>query len=288
MSDRGYIALARGSLEHEIFAPEPFTEREAWVWLIFEAAWKPRRVRRGDAVIDLARGELAHALEFMRAAWKWKSKSRVARFLKRLEADSMIVRQAVRDATRITICNYDKYQRQQNADDTPTERSRDARGTPAERSRYELEEINHLTIEEGKEGKEVYSSPPATPDPPDPSDDAVAEFNRLAVRTGLPQAQKITKARKRALRARIAEAGGVEGWQAALAKIEASDFLTGRIARTNGHENWTPNLDWFLKPANFTKLLEGSYDNKPGQHQAKSDFGRARAELREFAFGGDR
>jgi hypothetical protein len=148
MTERGYIALARGWFEHDFFVKEPLTEREAFIWLIFEAAWKPTRVRRNDSMVSLGRGELAHALEFMRAAWRWQSKSRVVRFLARLEAEQMIERKPLRDATHITICNYEKYQNSQNA-------KRNATKTPTRRDRDELEEVNQGT----NKPKEVSSAP---------------------------------------------------------------------------------------------------------------------------------
>ncbi len=38
MSERGVFAVDRGIWDHPMFACEPFTEREAWQWLIAEAA----------------------------------------------------------------------------------------------------------------------------------------------------------------------------------------------------------------------------------------------------------
>jgi hypothetical protein len=116
MSERGYIAVDRGLFDHPTFAPEPFTEREAWVWMIAEAAWKPCKARVGRAVIDLERGQLAFATRFLATKWRW-SESRVRRFLARLTADALIVALATREATQITICNYDKYQQMRRADD---------------------------------------------------------------------------------------------------------------------------------------------------------------------------
>jgi hypothetical protein len=44
MSERGFIAVARGVLDHPVVgARRPFSDFEAWLWLLFEAAWKPQR-----------------------------------------------------------------------------------------------------------------------------------------------------------------------------------------------------------------------------------------------------
>jgi hypothetical protein len=76
MSERGVFALDRGWFNHPAFADEPFTEREAWAWLIAEAAWKPRRRRIGARIVELDRGQLAGSMRFLAKRWKWSKVSR--------------------------------------------------------------------------------------------------------------------------------------------------------------------------------------------------------------------
>lgn len=45
MSERGVFAVDRGVWDHPMFADEPFTEREAWLWMVSAAAWMSKRVR---------------------------------------------------------------------------------------------------------------------------------------------------------------------------------------------------------------------------------------------------
>jgi hypothetical protein len=110
MSERGVFALDRGWFNHPAFADEPFTEREAWAWLIAEAAWKPRRRRIGSRVIELDRGQLAGSVRFLAERWKW-SKSRVDRFLNRLKNETMIGTDSGTGILLVSVCNFDKYQR---------------------------------------------------------------------------------------------------------------------------------------------------------------------------------
>jgi hypothetical protein len=84
MSERGVFAVDRGIWDHPMFADEPFTEREAWSWLIGEASFKARARNIGGKIVQLERGQLAASVRFMAERWKW-SKSRVDRFLKRLK-----------------------------------------------------------------------------------------------------------------------------------------------------------------------------------------------------------
>jgi hypothetical protein len=53
MSGRGVFAVDRGIWADPDFADEPFTEREAFMWLIGEAAWKPYRKRADGKLVDL-------------------------------------------------------------------------------------------------------------------------------------------------------------------------------------------------------------------------------------------
>lgn len=115
----GYYQMARGWMDNDFFDKEPFTEREAWLWLIEQASWKPSRVKIKGTMVEIKRGQLSFAQRFLAEKWQW-SKSRVDRFLKRLTSENMIETCSKNGATAghsagqgqsvITICNYDKYQ----------------------------------------------------------------------------------------------------------------------------------------------------------------------------------
>ena len=64
--------------------------------------------------------------------------------------------------------------------------------------------------------------------------------------------------RFKCLVARISEYG-VDNVLKAIEKVAQSDFLQGK---TNANAGWF-NFDWFVKPNNFPKVLDGNYDNKP-------------------------
>lgn len=111
-------------------------------------------------------------------------------------------------------------------------------------------------------------------------DEAVQAYNETAEQAGWAKVQRLTPARKSALKNRLLECDGLEGWQTAMAKAAASKFLTGKTPRTNGHANWRPDFDWFVTAGNFTKLMEGSYDDAPNsQHIPERGLGAALAAL---------
>lgn len=111
MSERGVFAVDRGIWDHPGFADEPFTEREAWQWLIGDAAFKERIKRVGSVVVTLQRGQCANSTRFLQERWKWGSETRVRRFLERRKIAAEIVVDTDAGVTVVTICNYNKYQR---------------------------------------------------------------------------------------------------------------------------------------------------------------------------------
>jgi hypothetical protein len=152
VSDRGVFAVDRGVWDHPMFADEPFTEREAWLWMVSAAAWIAKRVRVGKAMVDLDRGQLAFATRFLAARWKW-AHSKVVRFLKRLETDTMVTTLATRESTLITICNYEKYAFGRNATETQTGTQT---GTEVKRQRNKEEELNNLRTKDCAKAPRSY------------------------------------------------------------------------------------------------------------------------------------
>ena len=78
---------------------------------------------------------------------------------------------------------------------------------------------------------------------------------------GLQQVQKLVPDSKRGqmLRSRVNEYG-VDAVLQAIEKIRESDFLKG-----GGGKDFIITFDWFVKPNNFPKVLEGNYDNRGGR-----------------------
>ena len=128
----GTFNVSRSIWQHPEFKPEQFSEREAFLWLVSEASWKDRTARAGRVVVDLKRGQLCASIRFMADAWQW-SKSRVDRFLKRLENRDMLVLESGTGQITITLCNYETFQGQRDTSGTVAGQSagheRDSSGT---------------------------------------------------------------------------------------------------------------------------------------------------------------
>jgi hypothetical protein len=114
----------------------------------------------------------------------------------------------------------------------------------------------------------------SAPEPASPLAEAVTIYNDTASRVGWPKMQKLTPARSQALRGRLRDCGGIDGWQIAMGKAEASDFLCGRSPKS-----WTGcGFDWITKQANFTKLMEGNYDNRNNNTPSGAMAGKPQAQ----------
>lgn len=115
----GYVAMSRNWQDHDIFAGDEYSRRDAWAWLIANAAWRPTKVRVKGSSVDLQRGELCFAQRFLAEKWGW-SKSKTDRFIAVLRAEGMISTRSKIGATAghqagqgqsiITVCNYDAFQ----------------------------------------------------------------------------------------------------------------------------------------------------------------------------------
>lgn len=145
MNGGGYYRMHRGWMDHPMFKPEPYTEREAWLWLIENAAWKDGRKRVGPCTIEVKRGQVAASLRFMACAWKW-NEPKVRRFLSRMKTDAAIDAASDAGVNVITICNYEVYQSDHTQVDAADDAANDAQPTQTRRK---------------KEGKK---NPPMSPD----------------------------------------------------------------------------------------------------------------------------
>ncbi len=154
----GWVSIQRDLFRHDFFSREPMSEREAWIWLIANAAWADTRHKVGQVMIDVPRGSLMVTLRELQAAWMWGSDSRVRNFLKRMESERMVVckvnAKGNAQKTHITICKYDEFQAYER---TPNAKQ-NARRTHAERTKE--------TIEQNNKEEAIASSRPATAENP--------------------------------------------------------------------------------------------------------------------------
>lgn len=88
------------------------------------------------------------------------------------------------------------------------------------------------------------------------------EYFNTTFRGKLSMVVSMTEARRKAVKARIAQYDK-ETVFTVLKKVAASPFLLGCNDR-----NWKCDFDWIFKAGNFTKILEGNYDEKRNNNTA--------------------
>jgi hypothetical protein len=116
----------------------------------------------------------------------------------------------------------------------------------------------HVVISSVKEEKKEGSlSLPSEARPLDEAELALDAYNSAAKLAGWVTAAKLTAPRRSSIKARLSDAGGLDGWREAMNRARGSPFLSG-----DNDRGWRPNLDFFLQAKSFTKLIEGTYDDR--------------------------
>lgn len=263
----GFITIERKLWDHPLFTPAPMTEREAWMWMIAQAAWAETRHRVGKELVTVPRGSFMATLREMQSVFMWGSDKRVRTFLKTLEKEGMIGRTTLgaknAPKTHVTICNYDEYQTIGRTKDAPKTQDRTHHGRTADAVKNHT---NHINQEEDT-NVSCEKAPPAI----DEIAQGIQHFNAIAEGCNWPKVQKATAPRRSALRGRIKDVGGLDAWCEAITRASKSPHLTG-----NNNRGWTATFDWLANPANFTKLMEGNYDERTSRNGSNGETGTAR------------
>jgi hypothetical protein len=125
----GWISFHRKIWGHWLIEKNrPLTRFEAWLKILSEVNNNSAKVSIGNEVYKVDRGESLNSLDTWARLFNW-NKSKVRRFLKLLESDSMVVVKSERKTTRLTVCKYDDYQSKRNANETQVKRKRNASET---------------------------------------------------------------------------------------------------------------------------------------------------------------
>ena len=138
----GWIKLHRQLNNHWIWDKPEYLKW--WLDILMQANIEPKKVLIKNQLIEINRGEVVYSYETWANRWKI-NKSKVLRFLKMLEKDSMIVLKSETVTTRITICKYDTYQGERNDSETQLKRNWNASETQVKPTK-ELKELNNQII----------------------------------------------------------------------------------------------------------------------------------------------
>jgi hypothetical protein len=125
-------------------------------------------------------------------------------------------------------------------------------------------DVTNATLRNGhnETSRDVTLPPRRRAELPISVDEALAIWNEMAARAGLPAARTATGKRQAMIRQRLLE-HGEEGWRAAVAAVGRSEFCQGKNERS-----WCADIGFLLRPDNFVKAIEGGYEprDKPSRN----------------------
>ena len=104
----GWIKISREIEDHWLW--QDAERLRWWIDMLFLASWEDKKVIEDTHLITIHKGQFIASVAFLCKRWG-KSNKTIIKYLKLLEEDEMICREVLhRQTPIITICNYDKYQ----------------------------------------------------------------------------------------------------------------------------------------------------------------------------------
>ena len=104
----GWIKISREIANHWLW--QDAERLKWWLDLLFLAAWEDKQVLHDSHLFVLRRGQIIASISFLSERWG-KSHTTIIKFLRLLEGEDMIKRSTIyRQTSILTICNYEKYQ----------------------------------------------------------------------------------------------------------------------------------------------------------------------------------
>jgi hypothetical protein len=269
-TDDGYVRVYRRVWDNPVFRNRQ--EAAVFVWMVSVAQWREATISTRFGPVRLFPDELIFAEREVAAQFSLP-RTTLQRLVARMVVSGMICadhgRMSGRNGAIVAILNYKEYQGLSGNSTEGLGQSRAEPGPDQGQSWAQNKEENTGKKEEEipcptdtvPAGAELF--PSSVVKLPDLCAAAVAAGNEMAAGCGLSGVRTLTAARRAALRKRLAECGGLDGWRAVLAEIPRAPFLLG-----DGPRGWKIDFDALIQPKTFTKLREGAYANR-GRPQAK-------------------
>lgn len=293
---KGWIKIHRKMLENPIVMKDS-DHLAVWVYLLLNAAHKERKVLfKGDKIM-LQPGQLITGRNAI-ADFLGISESKVKRVLSDFEGDQQIDRQRSNKNSLISLINWDKYQFcDQQSDQQVTSKMTSKWTTnvlengqqsdqqtnsrkPAENGHFEDSEDRQVTSKmTSKRPAGIPKSDQQSDHKQEDKEDKKEKKDRYSLRSpevdrtieawndlGLRPVKKIPPSSRRYqnLMERIEE-NGIDDVLQAIQKIRDSSYLQGKTEGGRMIE-----LEWFVDPDNFSKVLEGYYDDSEQRQQDNS------------------
>ena len=266
----GWIKLHRQIQECFLWRiKEPFDKRSAWIDLLLLMEHQNKNLMIDGKIETIKRGSYMLSIEKLCDRWMW-SRNKVKRYLDVLEREHMIVTRRTNKGTLVSVVNYCIYQNQDKqgepTDEPPLEPTDELSLELALEPPDELPDEPQIKNIRNKEDKNIYIVSNDTICQTQDVRRVVDKWNELE-KYGIASIKKLTSSsnRYRMLNARIKQFS-LDDVLTAIENIKDSSFLQGK---SDSRRPWVITFDWFVKPNNFPKVLEGQYsDKKDGQNKS--------------------
>ena len=261
----GWIKLHRQIQECFLWRiKEPFDKRSAWIDLLLLMEHQNKNLMIDGKIETIKRGSYMLSIEKLCDRWMW-SRNKVKRYLDVLEREHMIVTRRTNKGTLVNVVNYCVYQNQEKQCEPPHEPTVELADElalePPDGLPDEPADEPQIKNIRNKEDKNIYIVSNDTICQTQDVRRVVDKWNELE-KYGIASIKKLTSSsnRYRMLNARIKQFS-LDDVLTAIDNIKDSSFLQGK---SDSRRPWVITFDWFVKPNNFPKVLEGQYSDKKG------------------------
>ena len=264
----GYYIKAR-KIKESVIAHAPPATREIWDYLMREANHSGKK-KHG---LSLERGQVFTSYGEIRDDLSWwigyrkqqYTKAQCENAMKLLRRESMATTTKTTRGIIVTISNYSYYQNPKNYEQASGDDNGDC-NAPQGCSTIDKNGKNERINTEEPIGSLSAASPPD--DPPKPKTPSCPQQKIISIYHDkcpmLPSIQSWDATAEKWLRSRWREDDTrqcLEWWSEFFEYVTKGPWLVG-----NNKSGWVADLRWIVKPANFTKILNGNYHNNKSFH----------------------
>lgn len=238
----GWIKLHRKVLDNPIVCKDAETFA-IWIYMLLSAAHEGTDVVFRGKRQHLEPGQFLSSIRQI-SAKLGVERSKTYRAIKLLKSETQIETQESNKNTLFTIKNWSKYQAVETQDDTQVRHKRDTSETQNKNDKNDNKYIYIDSNESICQTEAVQR--------------VLERWNVLSNGSGIPSVTRLSpgSTRYKMLFARIKE-HGIANVLTAIDRIGESSFLRGQ-----NRQSWTITFDWFVKPNNFVKVLDGNYSDR--------------------------
>ena len=243
---QGWIKIHRKILDNFLWEDKPFSKGQAWIDLILLANHENKKIIFDGNAIEVKRGEKITSIRFLSERWGW-STTKTKKFLNVLQSEKMLTYKSNSKNTVYSIVNYNDYQEKQeyknNTEVTQKKHRSNTEVTQKNTNKNDKNDKNDKNILNNLSNDKLFVP-------------LIQKWNELPdAITKISTLKKDTQ-RYKMLSQRVSEYGENKVLEA-IEKIKQSSFLQG-----DNNKGWTITFEWFVRPNNFVKVLEGNYTNK--------------------------